>query len=172
MERKKGCKIRKRGGSSSSSSSLARRNRFKRAIFSGKRASQDDGGGGGSGTPVKSIAAAKTPVILSLSPEQLPIDQFQKSSVSARKLAASLWEISDGTDPPVNSNRYCLKSKKPSRNRAKKSTEISSHDFPPKPEVRACFSFKFLCFFLFFFSQLRSLDNENFIRESISRRKK
>ncbi|CAH2072180.1 unnamed protein product [Thlaspi arvense] len=129
MDRKRGCKIRKRGGSSSSSSSLARRNRFKRAIFAGKRASQDDGG---SGTPVKSISAAKTPVLLSFSPEKLPEGQFQKRCVSARKLAATLWEISDGTDPPVNSDSDCLRSKKPSRRRSKKSTEISSIDFPPK----------------------------------------
>ncbi|KAL1199205.1 hypothetical protein V5N11_005562 [Cardamine amara subsp. amara] len=131
MERKRGCKIRKRGCSSSSSSSLARRNRFKRAIFAGKRATQDDGGG--SGTPVKSIPAAKTPVLLSFSPERLPIDhQFQKNSMSARKLAATLWEISDGTDPPVNSDTDCLRSKQPSRHRTKKSTEFSSIDFPPK----------------------------------------
>ncbi|CAL9231147.1 unnamed protein product [Arabidopsis halleri] len=135
MERKRGCKIRKRGGSSSSSSSLARRNRFKRAIFAGKRAAQDDaGGGGGSGTPVKSITAAKTPVLLSFSPENLPIDhhQLQKSSVSARKLAATLWEINDDADPPLNSNKDCLRSKKPSRHRAKKSIEFPSIDFPPK----------------------------------------
>jgi len=157
-QRKKGCKIRKRGGSSSSSSSLARRNRFKRAIFAGKRAAQDDGG---SGTPVKSITAAKTPVLLSFSPENLPIDhhQLQKRCVSARKLAATLWEINDDADPPVNSDKDCLRSKKPSRYRAKKSTEFSSIDFPPRSsdpisrlssEVRVCFSFKFpLCFFSF-----------------------
>ncbi|XP_024011423.1 uncharacterized protein At5g41620 isoform X2 [Eutrema salsugineum] len=129
MDRKRGCKIRKRGGSSSSSSSLARRNRFKRAIFAGKRAAQDDGG---SGTPVKSISAAKTPVLLSLSPEKPFSNQFHKRCVSARKLAATLWEISDGTDPPVNSDRDCLRSKKPLRNRAKKLAEISSNEFPQK----------------------------------------
>ncbi|XP_010454494.1 PREDICTED: uncharacterized protein At5g41620-like [Camelina sativa] len=136
MERKRGCKIRKRGGSSSSSSSLARQNRLKRAIFSGKRTAQDDGGGdGGDGTPVKSITTAKTPVLLSFSPEELPPEhQFLKSSVSARKLAATLWEINDGTDPPplVNSNIDCLGSKKPSRNRAKRPTEFSSIAFPLK----------------------------------------
>ncbi|KAJ4908005.1 Uncharacterized protein Rs2_11663 [Raphanus sativus] len=127
MDRKRGCKIRKRGGSSSSSSSLARQNRFKRAIFAGKRAAQDNGG---SGTPVKSISAAKTPVLLSLSPEKHHVDQFEKLPVSARKLAATLWEISDGgTDPALDSDRDNLRSKKPSRNRRKKPTEISSHDF-------------------------------------------
>ncbi|CAN7005892.1 hypothetical protein IGI04_009647 [Brassica rapa subsp. trilocularis] len=125
MDRKKGCKIRKRGGSSSSSSSLARQNRFKRAIFAGRRAAQDNGG---SGTPVKSISAAKTPVLLSLSPEKHSVDQFQKLPMSARKLAATLWEISDGgTDPALNSDRDNLRSKKPSRHRRKKSAEISSH---------------------------------------------
>lgn len=159
MDRKRGCKIRKRGGSSSSSSSLARRNRFKRAIFSGKRAAQDNGG---SGTPVKSISAAKTPVLLSLSPEKHSVDQFQKLSISARKLAATLWEISDGgTDPNLNSDRDNLRSKEPSRNRRKKPTEISSHDFPPNSsdpisrfgsEVSFASLSSFLCFFSLFFS--------------------
>ncbi|KAJ0266560.1 hypothetical protein HA466_0005430 [Hirschfeldia incana] len=124
MDRKRGCKIRKRGCSSSSSSSLARRNRFKRAILSGKRTALEDGGG--SGTPVKSISTAKTPVLLPFSPEEPHVDQSQKRCVSARKLAATLWEISDGTDPPV-SDSDCLRSNKPSRSRRK------SHDFPPKP---------------------------------------
>ncbi|CAN8241671.1 unnamed protein product [Cochlearia groenlandica] len=135
MERKRGCKIRKRGGSSSSSSSssLARQNRFKRAIFAGKRATVQDNGG--LGTPVKSISAAKTPVLLSFSPENHPTDQTQRTSISARKLAATLWEISDSSDPPpVSSHRDFLGSKKPSKNRTKKSTKISSHDFPPKTE--------------------------------------
>ncbi|KAL0887358.1 hypothetical protein Bca101_011341 [Brassica carinata] len=124
MERKRGCKIRKRGCSSSSSSSLARRNCFKDAIFAGKRAALEDGGG--SGTPVKSISSAKTPVLLPFSPEKHHVGQPQKRCVSARKLAATLWEISDGTDPPVP-DEDCLSSKKPSRNRRK------SLDFPPKP---------------------------------------
>ncbi|CAH8315989.1 unnamed protein product [Eruca vesicaria subsp. sativa] len=129
MDRKRGCKIRKRGCSSSSSSSLARRNRFKRAIFAGKRASLDDGGG--SGTPVKSISAVKTPVLLPFSPEEPPVEQLQKRCVSARKLAATLWEISDGTDPPV-SDGDCVRSKKPPRNRREKPTEIPFPDFPLK----------------------------------------
>ncbi|CAN6863362.1 unnamed protein product [Brassica oleracea] len=130
MDRKRGCKIRKRGCSSSSSSSLARRNRFKRAIFAGKRASLEDGGG--SGTPVKSTTAAKPPVLLPFSPENPPVCQSQKRCVSARKLAATLWEISDGnTEPPV-SNEDCLKNKKPPRNRRKTSTEIPFPDFPLK----------------------------------------
>lgn len=167
IERKRGCKIRKRGCyNSSSSSSLARRNRFKRAIFAGKRAAQEDGGG--SGTPVKSIPAAKTPVLLSFSPEKLPTDhQFQKNSMSARKLAATLWEISDGTNPPVNSDTDGLRNKKPSRHRAKKSTEFSSTDFPPESsdpisrlgsqsQVMLCFHFKFTLFFFPFYQISKS----------------
>ncbi|CAN7140502.1 unnamed protein product [Brassica rapa subsp. narinosa] len=130
MDRKRGCKIRKRGCSSSSSSSLARRNRFKRAIFAGKRASLEDGGG--SGTPVKSISAAKTPVLLPFSPENPPLGQSQKRCVSARKLAATLWEISDGNTEPHVSNEDCLRNKKPPRNRRKTSTEIPFPDFPLK----------------------------------------
>lgn len=151
MDRKRGCMIRKRGCSSSSSSSLARRNRFKRAIFAGKRASLEDGGG--SGTPVKSISAAKTPVLLPFSPENPPVCQSQKRCVSARKLAATLWEISDGnTEPPV-SNEDCLRNKKPPRNRRKTSTEIPFPDFPLKSshpvshEVRVCLCLKFPLFF-------------------------
>ena len=159
MDRKKGCKIRKRGGSSSSSSSLARQNRFKRAIFAGRRAAQDNGG---SGTPVKSISAAKTPVLLSLSPEKHSVDQFQKLPMSARKLAATLWEISDGgTDPALNSDRDNLRSKKPSRNIRKKPTEISSNHIQLNSsdpisrfgsEVSVCFRLKLTLFFFFFFS--------------------
>ncbi|XP_010535706.1 PREDICTED: uncharacterized protein LOC104810928 [Tarenaya hassleriana] len=119
MEGKKGCKIRKRGCSSSSSSSLARKNRFKRAILAGKRAVRG-GGGGGSGTPVKPTAAfAGKFLSFPLSPEKFPTEA-QNSSVSARKLAATLWEISSSISPPTgNSDRDFLRGKESSRNRSK-----------------------------------------------------
>ncbi|XP_061357988.1 uncharacterized protein At5g41620-like [Gastrolobium bilobum] len=98
-------KIRKRGCSSSSSSSLVRRYRFKRAILVGKK--------GGSSTPVpmwKTRTTTTTTTSPSMPTQQLHHAQFTKPlhssgsglpsrekehSVSARKLAATLWEIND-----------------------------------------------------------------------------
>lgn len=77
------CKIRKRRCSSSSSSSLPHKYRFKRAILVGKR--------GGSTTPV--------PIwkVNSRSPSSAveTAAKGKEASVSARKLAATLWEIND-----------------------------------------------------------------------------
>ncbi|BFG34841.1 hypothetical protein CerSpe_211150 [Prunus speciosa] len=111
------CKIRKRGGSSSSSSSLVRRYRLKRAILVGKR--------GGSSTPVPTwkttistarsspCAAVMMPNAASDDGEELAKQQQLPGpkdgggdggggkgkgvplSVSARKLAATLWEINE-----------------------------------------------------------------------------
>lgn len=111
------CKIRKRGGSSSSSSSLVRRYRLKRAILVGKR--------GGSSTPVPTwkttiSAARSSPCAAVMMPnaasddgEELAKQQQRPASkdggggggggkgkgvplsVSARKLAATLWEINE-----------------------------------------------------------------------------
>ncbi|KAL9296897.1 hypothetical protein ACSQ67_022793 [Phaseolus vulgaris] len=87
-------KTRKRGCSSSSSSSLVRRYRFKRAILVGKK--------GGSSTPVPmwktktaspSLPAHHTKPLHS-SASMLP-SKDKELSVSARKLAATLWEIND-----------------------------------------------------------------------------
>ncbi|KAI4334201.1 hypothetical protein L6164_018920 [Bauhinia variegata] len=90
-------KIRKRGCSSSSSSSLVRRYRFKRAILVGKK--------GGSTTPVPmwktrtkspSMAMQKQDAQLA---KALPFSgvasREKELSLSARKLAATLWEIDD-----------------------------------------------------------------------------
>ncbi|XP_009340875.2 uncharacterized protein LOC103932948 [Pyrus x bretschneideri] len=111
------CKIRKRGGgSSSSSSSLVRRYRLKRAILVGKR--------GGSSTPVptsktvSAAAAARSPCVATMMAnggeehdEMATLQQQRRPaskhgggsggkgkevvSVSARKLAATLWEINE-----------------------------------------------------------------------------
>ncbi|XP_057455943.1 uncharacterized protein At5g41620-like [Lotus japonicus] len=82
-------KIRKRGCSSSSSSSLVRKYRFKRAILVGKKA--------GSTTPVPLWKTSTTPPSMATPPlhhSQLP-PKDKELSVSARKLAATLWEIND-----------------------------------------------------------------------------
>ncbi|XP_027347475.1 intracellular protein transport protein USO1 isoform X2 [Abrus precatorius] len=88
-------KTRKRGSSSSSSSSLVRRYRFKRAILVGKK--------GGSSTPVPmwKTRATTSPSMatqhakpLHSSASVLP-SKDKELSVSARKLAATLWEIND-----------------------------------------------------------------------------
>ncbi|KAL2328438.1 hypothetical protein Fmac_021865 [Flemingia macrophylla] len=88
-------KTRKRGCSSSSSSSLVRRYRFKRAILVGKK--------GGSSTPVPlwktrtsspSLPTQHTTKPLHSCASMLP-SKDKELSVSARKLAATLWEIND-----------------------------------------------------------------------------
>lgn len=86
------CKIRKRGcspSSPSSSSSLIRKYRFKRAVLVGKKA--------GSTTPVPTwiTATTKWPSLAMASAEFPPkiVTQTKEASVSARKLAATLWEI-------------------------------------------------------------------------------
>ncbi|RDY01629.1 hypothetical protein CR513_15016, partial [Mucuna pruriens] len=89
-------KTRKRGCSSSSSSSLARRYRFKRAILVGKK--------GGSTTPVPMWKTRTTSPSVPTQQHAKPLHSSSSSmlpskdkelSVSARKLAATLWEIND-----------------------------------------------------------------------------
>lgn len=90
-------KIRKRNCSSSSSSSLARKYRFKRAILVGKK--------GGTTTPVplwKTSTTSSpsmdttTEQLFHSSASGLPFkDKEREVSVSARKLAATLWEMND-----------------------------------------------------------------------------
>lgn len=95
------CKIRKRGCSSSSSSSLVRRYRLKRAILVGKRA--------GSSTPVptwKTSTSPRSPATMPKKQKGLLLQQHSKDdgkgkevmSVSARKLAATMWEINEVND--------------------------------------------------------------------------
>ncbi|KAF8364875.1 hypothetical protein HHK36_033142 [Tetracentron sinense] len=95
------CKIRKRGcSSSSSSSSLVHNYRFKRAILVGKR--------GGSSTPVPtwkmSSRSPSSNVGIVESPKYPPSQNGGKvkpTQVSARKLAATLWEMHDIPSPRV-----------------------------------------------------------------------
>ena len=98
-------KIRKRGCSSSasSSSSVIQSYRFKRAILVGKRV----GAGVGSGTPVPTwrLVSSRSPASARLrgggggtaeSPKHAP---SQAPPVSARKLAATLWEMNEIPSP-------------------------------------------------------------------------
>ncbi|KAM1996490.1 hypothetical protein ACFX15_029432 [Malus domestica] len=117
------CKIRKRGGgSSSSSSSLVRRYRLKRAILVGKR--------GGSSTPVPTWKTLSAAAVVEGSPctatmvangdeDDEKIAKLQQRrpasehggrgggkgkevvSVSARKLAATLWEMNEQEQVPL-----------------------------------------------------------------------
>lgn len=89
------CKVRKRGCSSSSSSSLVQNNRLKRAFLVGKRV--------GSSTPVPrwKMMSSKSP---SMENDKAPLkygggEKARELSISARKLAATLWEI-DGLPSP------------------------------------------------------------------------
>ncbi|XP_047317076.1 myosin-3-like [Impatiens glandulifera] len=86
------CKIRKRGCSSSSSSSLVRNYRLKRAILVGKRI--------GSSTPVPTWKmGSRSPSLPPQYPDSskytTPLKREKEISVSARKLAATLWEINE-----------------------------------------------------------------------------
>ncbi|CDP06877.1 unnamed protein product [Coffea canephora] len=89
-------KVRKRGSSSSSSSSLVRNYRLKRAILVGKKA--------GSSTPVptwKMSSSSRSPSLKNVKNILMAPkgggggggDRGKELSVSARKLAATLWEI-------------------------------------------------------------------------------
>jgi len=120
-------KIRKRNCSSSSSSSLARRYRFKRAILVGKK--------GGSTTPVPlwKTSTTNSPSmenttqhLLYSSASGLPSkDKEKEVSVSARKLAASLWENNDlhpsrvKKEFEVEQMRSCKETSNRSREKAK-----------------------------------------------------
>ncbi|KAL4303295.1 hypothetical protein GQ457_10G007480 [Hibiscus cannabinus] len=92
-------KIRKRGCSSSSSSPLIQNYRFKRAVLVGKKA--------GSTTPVPSwITATTKPPSLAMATAEFPskgspkiVTQTKEALVSARKLAATFWEISSIPSP-------------------------------------------------------------------------
>ncbi|KAK6926537.1 hypothetical protein RJ641_008256 [Dillenia turbinata] len=82
------CKVRKRGGSSSSPSSILQNYRFKRAILVGKK--------GGSSTPVptwKIGSKSPSPRIADCDATSLDAIKARQSNISARKLAATLWEI-------------------------------------------------------------------------------
>ncbi|GMI92269.1 hypothetical protein like AT3G11590 [Hibiscus trionum] len=97
------CKIRKRGCSSSSSSSLIRKYRFKRAILVPKKAK----------SPSLAIPSAEFP-------------KTKEASVSARKLAATLWEINQISDPEAKEELE----KKDWRRKAPRVAKMA-HTLPP-----------------------------------------
>ncbi|KAA8544298.1 hypothetical protein F0562_022310 [Nyssa sinensis] len=94
------CKIRKRGCSSSSSSSLVQNYRLKRAILVGKR--------GGSSTPVPTWKVGSRPPSGAVKNGESMKDQPSKGeemSLSARKLAATLWEMNEMPSSGVKENK-------------------------------------------------------------------
>uniref|UniRef100_A0A5B6ZCH5 Uncharacterized protein n=1 Tax=Davidia involucrata TaxID=16924 RepID=A0A5B6ZCH5_DAVIN len=104
------CKVRKRGCSSSSSSSLVQNYRLKRALLVGKR--------GGSSTPVPTWMLGSRPPSCALKSGE----SVKEVSVSARKLAATLWEINEVHSPPLNENKIQMRS----RERIVKSSKFCS----------------------------------------------
>uniref|UniRef100_A0A5B6YPU8 Uncharacterized protein n=1 Tax=Davidia involucrata TaxID=16924 RepID=A0A5B6YPU8_DAVIN len=95
------CKIRKRGCSSSSSaSSILQNYRFKRAILVGKTR------GSRSSTPVPTWRTAASALRAAESPKYPPSQSGGGRSrpVSARKLAATLWEMNEIPSPRVREN--------------------------------------------------------------------
>ncbi|KAL2953755.1 hypothetical protein AAZX31_19G183900 [Glycine max] len=119
-------KIRKRGCSSSassasSSSSVLHNYRFKRTILVGKR--------GGSSTPVPTwkLMSSRSPLRALASPKYPPSQTANKSlqaPVSARKLAATLWEMNEIPSPSV-------RSKKELRTRERVPRSMRSGSLPP-----------------------------------------
>lgn len=141
-------KIRKRGCSpSSSTSSVIQNYRFKRAILVGKR-----GGGrgdkGGSATPVPTwtLVGSRSPTVVpraAASPRYPPsISGRSKAGdgqppVSARKLAATLWELNEVPSPsPRRAAAEELKDKRVGRREQRRRTEkvgrsLHSGSLPP-----------------------------------------
>ncbi|CAK9158989.1 unnamed protein product [Ilex paraguariensis] len=109
------CKIRKRGCSSSSSSSFVKNYRLKRAILVGKR--------GGSSTPVPTWKMnSRSPSLQNeISMKNLPVKGGGGGkdllSVSARQLAATLWEINEVPPPNTKENLEEKRNKMKMRNR-------------------------------------------------------
>lgn len=135
-------KIRKRGCSSSasSSSSIIQNYRFKRAILVGKR--------GGSSTPVptwKLMGTARTPssALRAMDSPKCVLSQNgvvkgklqhqQAAVVSARKLAATLWEMNEMPSPKMKetmgSEERRLRKEARARERATRS--VRSGSLPP-----------------------------------------
>ncbi|XP_010246149.1 PREDICTED: uncharacterized protein At5g41620 [Nelumbo nucifera] len=125
------CKIRKRGcSSSSSSSSLVQNYRFKRAILVGKR--------GGSSTPVptwKISSRSPTSVVgIVESPKYQPSHSGGKGKqapVSARKLAATLWEMNEIPSPRMKDDLEERRIKKEMRARERIARSVQSGSLPP-----------------------------------------
>ncbi|KAI4300526.1 hypothetical protein L6164_033895 [Bauhinia variegata] len=126
-------KIRKRGCSSSasSSSSIIQNYRFKRAILVGKR--------GGSSTPVPSwkLMNSRSPAsaLRALESPKYPPSQTgskaKQAPVSARKLAATLWEMNEIPSPSIKESSDERKSKKEVRARERLARSMHSGSLPP-----------------------------------------
>ncbi|KAK3205646.1 hypothetical protein Dsin_019692 [Dipteronia sinensis] len=130
-------KIRKRGCSSSSSSSLVQKYRFKRAILVGKR--------GGLTTPVPTwktsvikspppSSSSAVPITEQLHPKSTLLQQGIKAkemSLSARKLAATLWEINKIPSPKANKDLDSTREKKDMRSRERVLRGSVSATLPP-----------------------------------------
>lgn len=155
---KRACKIRKRGCSSSSSSSLIQKYRFKRAILVGKRA--------GSTTPVPTwkTAATKSPSLAMPTAEFTPTTKGSPkttaaaankakeaaSSFSARKLAATLWEINE--IPSLQAMEDELEKKDRRRRKAPPRVAKMAHTLPPNlsdPSYSPISEVGFFCFLSF-----------------------
>ncbi|XP_043811505.1 uncharacterized protein At5g41620 isoform X3 [Manihot esculenta] len=119
-------KIRKRGNSSSSSSSLAQKYRFKRTILVGKR--------GGSTTSVptwKTSTKSPTLSVPNAESTKCPLsqsgDNAKDASVSARKLAATLWGINNIPSQRVRKDLEAKGDNKELRSREKKMDRSRVH---------------------------------------------
>ncbi|XP_077250169.1 uncharacterized protein LOC143889736 [Tasmannia lanceolata] len=132
-----GCKIRKRGCSSTSSSSSVLHNyRFKRAILIGKR--------GGSSTPVPTWKmSSRSPASMANIDESLKYppsqtgSKMQEAPVSARKLAATLWELNDFLSPRAKEDLKEKRNKKDVRGRERIPTHLSDPSHSPVSEDRS-----------------------------------
>lgn len=127
-------KIRKRGCSSSasSSSSIIQNYRFKRAILVGKR--------GGSSTPVPtwklmSVRSPASALRNMESPKYTPSQNGGKAKfappVSARKLAATLWEMNEIPSPRVKEGSDERRLRKELRARERMARSVHSGSLPP-----------------------------------------
>ncbi|XP_062112661.1 uncharacterized protein At5g41620 [Humulus lupulus] len=129
-------KIRKRGCSSSasSSSSVIQNYRFKRAILVGKR--------GGSTTPVPTwrlMGCSRSPAsaLRNMDSPKYPPSQGiagkakQLPPVSARKLAATLWEMNEIPSPRVKEGSDDRRLRKELRARERMSRSMHSGSLPP-----------------------------------------
>ncbi|KAF8403343.1 hypothetical protein HHK36_011445 [Tetracentron sinense] len=124
------CKIRKRGcASSSSSSSIVQNYRFKRAILVGKR--------GGSSTPVPTwMISSRSPSVVGIaeSPKYPPSQsggRGKQAPVSARKLAATLWEMNEIPSPRVGEDMEERRIRTEMRGRERVARSVQSGSFPP-----------------------------------------
>ncbi|XP_010262928.1 PREDICTED: uncharacterized protein At5g41620-like [Nelumbo nucifera] len=124
------CNIRKRGcSSSSSSSSLVKNYRIKRAILVGKR--------GGSSTPVPtwkmSSRSPSSLVGIAESPKYPPSHSSGKGKqapVSARKLAATLWEMNEIPSPRMKDVLEVSRIRKETRSRERMASSVQSGSLP------------------------------------------